>query len=79
MYEKYLRNEELKEVERRYAEEMRNVACGLRCEPPMFPVRDDKNHLFELTGGFKQHPNDSEEMYENDFPSHRLNFFFFLF
>ncbi|CAF4237728.1 unnamed protein product, partial [Adineta steineri] len=62
MYEKYLRNIELEEVEAHYRERSRQVACGMRSGPPRYPVRPEGKHRFESIGGFKQHPNESQDM-----------------
>ncbi|CAF3379892.1 unnamed protein product [Rotaria sp. Silwood2] len=62
MYEKYLRNIELEEVEALYREQSSHVACGIRCPPPQYPIRSaDKHHIVRI-GDFKQHPNESETM-----------------
>lgn len=62
MYEKYLRNKELEEVELMYRERSSRVACGLRCGPPIYPTRSADRHHFVPIGGFKEHPNESENM-----------------
>ncbi|CAF3935032.1 unnamed protein product, partial [Adineta steineri] len=62
MYEKYLRNIELEEVEAHYHETSMHVACGMRSRPPQYPVRPEGKHRFESIGGFKQHPNESQDM-----------------
>jgi len=62
MYEKYLRNIELEQVEAEYREQSSNYACGMRCRPPQYPVRPKGKHDFASIGGFKQHPNESEDM-----------------
>jgi hypothetical protein len=62
MHEKYLRNIELKEVERMYYETRMEIACGMRCGPPQYPMRPEGKHHFTPIGAFKQHPNDSHKM-----------------
>jgi len=62
MYEKYLRNIELEEVEAEYCKRSSFTACGMRCRPPRYPVRPEGKHDFALIGGFKQHPNESQNM-----------------
>ncbi len=62
MYEKYLRNIELENVEAMFLQESRRYACGMRCRPPQYPVRPAGKHPFVSMGGFKQHPNESQEM-----------------
>ncbi len=62
MYEKYLRNIELEEIERRYIEESASVACGLGFGSLPYPTRPPGKHQFVPVGGFKQHPNESQEM-----------------
>ncbi|CAF0853889.1 unnamed protein product [Adineta steineri] len=62
MYEKYLRNIELEEVEAHYHEYSSNFACGEPCEPPRYPIRPEGQHRFASIGGFKQHPNESQDM-----------------
>jgi hypothetical protein len=62
MYEKYLRNIELEEVEAFYRERSSRVACGMRCGPPQYPMRPLGKHQFVSIGGFKQHPNESQDM-----------------
>ena len=61
MYEKYLRNIELEQVETDYREKSSRVACGMRCGPPQYPVRPAGKHHFAPIGGFKQHPNESQD------------------
>jgi hypothetical protein len=61
-YEKYLRNVELEEVEAMYRGKRRRVACGIRCSPPRYPMRPEGKHRFVPVGGFKQHPNESQNM-----------------
>ncbi|CAF1416648.1 unnamed protein product [Rotaria sp. Silwood1] len=60
MYEKYLRNIELEEVEALYRERSSYVACGMPCGPPQYPMRPAGKHHFVPIGDFKQHPNESE-------------------
>ena len=62
MYEKYLRNLEVKEVEEMYRESSRHVACGMRCGPPKYPMRPAGEHYFVPVGAFKRHPNESQNM-----------------
>jgi hypothetical protein len=62
MYEKYLRNIELEQVEADYLERSSGFACGMRCGPPRYPMRPASKHQFVSMGGFKQHPNESQEM-----------------
>ena len=62
MYEKFLRNQELIEVEKRHREERSGFACGMRCGPPQYPVRPPGKHQFVPINGFKQHPNESQDM-----------------
>lgn len=62
MYEKYLRNIELEQVEAMYLEESSHVACGLRCSPPLYPTRPAGHRAFVPIGEFKHHPNESQEM-----------------
>lgn len=62
MYEKYLRNAELQEVERHYLERSLGIACGRRCSPPQYPMRPQSKRSFVPFGEFKQHPNESQEM-----------------
>ena len=62
MYEKYLRNRELEEVEMQYEVKSSRVACGMRCGPPQYPVRPASKPCLESVGGFKAHPNTSEHM-----------------
>lgn len=62
MHEKYLRNQELDTVEKMYMKSMSRVACGMRCGPPRYPVRPASKGCFTIIGGFKQHPNESEDM-----------------
>jgi hypothetical protein len=62
MYEKYLRNIELDEVEAMYRERSAMVACGMRCGPPRYPMRPEGKHQFIPIAGFKQHPNESQNM-----------------
>ena len=62
MYEKYLRNAELNEVEKIYRERRSHIACGKRRGPPQYPMRPASKHHFVPIGGFKQHPNESQEM-----------------
>ncbi|UJR10791.1 hypothetical protein I4U23_014978 [Adineta vaga] len=62
MYEKYLRNIELEEVEAHYFIESSHVACGMRCGPPQYPIRQNGIHDFAAIGEFKQHPNESSDM-----------------
>jgi len=62
MYEKYLRNIELEQVEADYLERSAHFACGMRCGPPIYPMRPAGKHQFVSMGGFKQHPNESQEM-----------------
>ncbi|CAF4863740.1 unnamed protein product [Rotaria sp. Silwood1] len=60
MYEKYLRNEELKQKlinMRSYG----RLAC-VTCLPPQYPVRPIAEHSLESVGGFSQHPNSSKDM-----------------
>ncbi|CAF3313140.1 unnamed protein product [Rotaria socialis] len=60
MYEKYLRNAELK----RKLADMRSfgrLGC-VRCPSPPYPVRPIADHPRESLGGFKQHPNSSKDM-----------------
>ena len=62
MHEKYLRNLELQQVETMYRERSRHYACGMRCGPPQYPMRPAGKHRFVPIGGFKQHPNESQNM-----------------
>jgi hypothetical protein len=62
MYEKYLRNLELEQVEAEYREQSSHYACGMRCGPPRYPMRPEGKHKFVSMGGFKQHPNESQDM-----------------
>lgn len=62
MYEKYLRNLELERVERVYRVESSQIACGRRCPPNQYPMRPQNKHHFVPFGGFKKHPNESQEM-----------------
>ncbi|CAF1181428.1 unnamed protein product [Rotaria magnacalcarata] len=62
MYEKYLRNAELEEVEVMYRERSSRVACGMRCGPPQYPLRPAGKHHFVPIGDFRQHPNESEKI-----------------
>ncbi len=62
MYEKYLRNTELNEVAEMYRKISSGFACGRRCGPPKYPMRPASKHRFVPIGGFKQHPNESQEM-----------------
>jgi hypothetical protein len=61
-YEKYLRNIELEEVEAMYCKQRRGIACGRRCAPPQYPMRPKGKHQSVPMGGFKQHPNESQNM-----------------
>ena len=61
-YEKYLRNVELEEVEARYRYASSRVGCGLRGDPPQYPMRPEGKHRFVPVGGFKEHPNESQDM-----------------
>ena len=63
MYEKYLRNIELEEVEAEYTERSSEVACGMEWGSPRYPIRPDGKHDFGAVGGFKEHPNQSSRMY----------------
>ena len=62
IYEKYLRNVEREEVEARYLEEATGWACGMRCSPPQYPMRSSGKRHFVPIGGFKEHPNESQNM-----------------
>ncbi len=62
MYEKYLRNIELEQVEAMYVAESLMIACGMRCGPPRYPIRPASKHQFISMGGFKKHPNESQDM-----------------
>ena len=62
VYEKYLRNIEKEEVEKRYIERSMHVACGMRCGPPQYPTRPVGKYEVVPIGGFTQHPNESEDM-----------------
>ena len=62
MYEKYLRNAEMNEVEARYRIECAYVACGLRYPPPSYPVRPSTQVQFQPIGGFTVHPNTSGDV-----------------
>ena len=68
MYEKYLRNIEREEVEAMYRERSARIACGMRCRPPEYPIRPKAEHQFAPIGGFKQHPNESQNMYVHEYP-----------
>jgi hypothetical protein len=62
MYEKYLRNAELNQVEEMYRQERASIACGMKCLPPQYPMRPASKHRFVPICGFKQHPNESQEL-----------------
>jgi hypothetical protein len=62
MYEKYLRTIELEEVEALHRKLRSQYACGMRCRPPQYPMRPPGKHHFVSIGGFKQHPNESQDM-----------------
>ncbi len=62
MYEKYLRNLEMEEVEQRYLKESIGVGCGMRCRPPQYPMRPVGTYPFQTVGGFTKHPNESQDM-----------------
>jgi hypothetical protein len=62
MYEKYLRNIELEEVEAVYTKIRRGIACGMRPGPPRHPMRPAVQYPLVSIGGFKQHPNESQDM-----------------
>jgi hypothetical protein len=63
IYEKYLRNQQLKELEHEYKTTRRRTACKLfmqfRLEPP---VRSTDQIRSSSVSGFNQHPNSSQEM-----------------
>jgi hypothetical protein len=58
MCQKSLRNQKLKEFERRY---LYRTGC-IVCRPPSYPVRPASKHQFESIGGFHQHPNVTQEL-----------------
>ncbi len=62
MHEKYLRNLEMEEVEDRYYKESAGFACGRRCAPPQYPMRPPGTYPLVSISGFKQHPNESQNM-----------------
>ena len=63
MYEKYLRNKEMKEVKERYNRECPRDACGTRFEfLPQYPMRPPGKYPLVSIGGFKQHPDESQDM-----------------
>ncbi len=64
MYEKYVRNIELADVEERYRERSRSVSCGMRMRsgPPQYPMRPPGKYPLVSIDGFKQHPNESQNM-----------------
>jgi hypothetical protein len=63
IYEKYLRNQELKELEHEYKTTRRRTAYKFfvqsRLEPP---VRSADQIRSSSVSGFNQHPNSSQEM-----------------
>ena len=61
MFEKYIRNIEMEEVEERYRER-RHEACGRRCPPTQYPMRPAGKYQIVPIGGFIQHPNESQHM-----------------
>ncbi|CAF1505940.1 unnamed protein product [Adineta steineri] len=56
IYEKSLRNIELRSIYRRC-----RTAC-IRCAPPLYPVRPSTEERFESIAGFTEHPNSSADM-----------------
>ncbi|CAF2519229.1 unnamed protein product [Rotaria sp. Silwood2] len=60
MYEKYLRNKELKR-KLLNMQSFGRLAC-VRCLPPKYPVRPIVEHPLESVGGFSRHPNSSKDM-----------------
>ncbi|CAF1026897.1 unnamed protein product [Adineta steineri] len=56
MYEKSLRNIELRSIHRQY-----RTAC-IRCAQPSYPVRPSKEQKFESIAGFTKHLNSSADM-----------------
>jgi hypothetical protein len=62
MHEKYLRNIELEEVEATYRIRSLQIACGMRYGPPRYPMRPAGHYPLVCVGGFKQHPNESQDM-----------------
>ncbi len=63
MYEKYLRNIELADVEERYRERSSIFSCGMPlAAPPQYPLRPPGKYPLVSIGGFKRHPNESQYM-----------------
>lgn len=72
IYEKYLRNIELEQVEADYRVRSSQIACGMRCGPPQYPMRPESKHQFVSMAGFTQHPNESQEMYKINFEKKKV-------
>ncbi|CAF0951485.1 unnamed protein product [Adineta steineri] len=62
IYEKYLRNIEIEKVEGYYHKYGYPTCCMSHFRPPVHPVRSSGEHDFVSIGGFKQHPNKSQNM-----------------
>jgi hypothetical protein len=62
MYEKYLRNVELVNVEAMYRKSRTKIAPRRKCGKLRYPVRPTGQYQFACVGGFKQHPNESQDM-----------------
>ena len=62
MHEKYLRNQERKQVEALYRTQRSSLACAMGSGPRKYPIQPTENHPFVPIGGFEHHPKESEEM-----------------
>ncbi|CAF4835582.1 unnamed protein product [Rotaria sp. Silwood1] len=60
IFEKYLRNQELKRLERKYL--TMNICCGLKYSPSRYLVGSKSNESFSPIFGFNEHPNSSLNM-----------------
>jgi hypothetical protein len=69
MYEKYLRNKELRELENKHQTQYRRITSFVDTldtdaqESFSYPVQSANKAFFSSVAGFRRHPNSSQEMY----------------